>query len=372
MRNSLFRFLVAALVGCGMITLTIARADEPKDEKARKPVGLAKTTGTPRYQILNINNISTWHTSDGEANFPPSRVGDGLVYPRGTGSLIYRDGLVWGGKVFQDAAKTIPGGQNQPIRAGGNEYVQGNQPGRIVGTGASAVSADQNLPEVRIYRIRRDWNTMTEDELKRDAGETNEITPAQATADQVAAIKGQYQKDWDEWPASLGAPYIERNGIPGYQKPPRFNYDPNAGALLTHDDLVAGKYDEPGVAGADPNVPADEVLWTVYNDLNRSLTTSTFGSEPMGIEGQTTYWGYKRTDALGNCVFRRVRIINKGGVLIDGVNKGSFFIDSMYVGMFSDPDLGNAGDDLIGCAPLLGLSFVYNGNPIDGAFAGYS
>ncbi|MBM4161652.1 MAG: T9SS type A sorting domain-containing protein [Ignavibacteria bacterium] len=374
MRNSLFRFLVAALVGCAIMTLSNARADEPKDEKARKPMGLAKTTGDPRYQVLNINNIQTWHTSNGECNFPPSRVGDGLVYPRGTGSLIYRDGLVWGGKVFQDAAKTIPGGQNQPIRAGGNEYVQGNQPGRIVGSGATAVAADQNLPEVRIYRIRRDWNAMTEDELKRDAGEWNEISPAQATADQIATIKAQYQKDWDEWPVSLGAPYIERNGTPGYQKPPRFNYDPTAGPLFTHDHLVSGKHDEPGVAGADPNIPADMVLWTVYNDLNRALTTATFGSEPMGIEGQTTYWGYKRTDALGNCVFRRIRIINKGGVQTGDVAgvKGSFYIDSMYVGMFSDPDLGNAGDDLIGCDTTLSLSFVYNGTPIDGEYAGYN
>lgn len=366
MRNSLIRFLVAALLGCVIIPRTLARAEEPKDEKGRKPAGLAKTAGSPRYQILNINNLWTWHAADGEGNFNPSRTGDGLVFPRGTGSCIYRDGLMWGGKVFQNAAKTIPGGMNQWMRVGGNEYVQGNQPGRIVGSGATAVAADQNLPEVRIYRVRRDWNTMTEDELKRDAGEFNEISPTLATADQIAAIKAQYVKDWDEWPVALGAPYVERNGVAGYQKPPRFNYDPLAGPLFTHDSLISGKHDEPGIAGADPNLPADQVLWTVHNDLNRSLTTAVYGSEPIGIEGQVTSWGYKRTDALGNLYFQRVKIINKGGAVVDDLgNKGSFWIDSMYVAMFSDPDLGEAGDDVIGCDTLLGMGFVYNGFPSD-------
>jgi hypothetical protein len=285
---------------------------------------------------------------------------------------MYEDGLMWGGKVYQDAARTRPGGQGQPIRIGGNEYNQGNQAGWIVGSGATAVAADLNLPSVRIYRIRRDWNSMTDDEYRRDAGESNEISPSAATPDQIATVKLQYARDWDEWPVDKGAPYVERNGVPGYQKPRQFNYDPTAGPLFTADSLISGRYDEPGVAGADVNLPADQVLWTAYNDLNRSLTTALYGCEPMGLECQVTLWGYKRTDAMGNCYFRRYRLINKGGVVIDDAGtRGSFYIDSMYVCQWSDPDLGESGDDVVGCDTTKSLGFVYNGMPTDPEYAGF-
>jgi hypothetical protein len=40
--------------------------------------------------------------------------------------------------------------------------------------------------------------------------------------------------------------------------------------------------------------------------------------------------------------FRRTRLINKGGVDIDeSGSKGTFWIDSMYVAQFSDPDVGS-------------------------------
>jgi hypothetical protein len=372
MRNSLFRLLVAALLSSVMFGSLFARAEEPKDEKGKKAGQLEKTTGSPIFQPLNCNNVLSWFGSNGNGSFPPSKTGDGVYYPRGTGSAMYEDGLMWGAKVYQDAAKTKPGGLGQPVRIGGNEYNMGNQAGWIVGNGASAVAADQNLPSVRIYRIRRDWNSMTDDEYKRDAGESNEISPSSATNDQIAAIRAQYAKDWDEWPVTLGAPFVERNGVPGYQKPPRFNYDETAGKLFTADSLVSGKFDEPGVAGADVNLPADQVLWTAYNDLNRSLTTALYGSEPLGVECQVTLWGYKRTDAMGNCYFRRYRLINKGGAVIDDSNnKGTFFIDSMYVCQWSDPDLGEAGDDIVGCDTTTSLGFVYNGVPVDPEYAGF-
>jgi hypothetical protein len=372
MRNSLFRLLVAALLSSLVCASLFARAEEPKDEKAKKASQLGKTTGSPIYQPLNCNNMLMWFGANGNGSFPPSKTGDGTIYPRGTSNVMYEDGLMWGGRVYQDAARTKPGGLGQPIRIGGNEYNMGNQAGWIVGSGASAVAADQNLPSVRIYRIRRDWLAMTADELKRDAGESNEIDPASATPDQIAAIIAQYAKDWDEWPVAQGAPYVERNGIPGYQKPPKLNYDETAGKLFTADSLVSGHYDEPGVAGGDVNLPADQVLWTAYNDLNRSLTTALYGSEPMGLECQVTCWGYKRTDAMGNCDFRRYRLINKGGAVIDDSNnKGTFYIDSMYVCQWSDPDLGEAGDDIVGCDTLTSLGYIYNGVPIDNMYAGY-
>ncbi len=201
---------------------------------------------------------------------------------------------------------------------------------------------------------------MSESELKRDAAESNEIGVAEVSDAQVQKIVAQYAKDWAEWPVEHGAPYIERNGQPGYQKPPAFT-NPK--------ELIDGKYDEPGVAGADPNSPADQVIYTVYNDLDRNQTLALNQCEPLGLEIQLTVWGYKRTDALGNIFFRRFRIINRGGVAIDAAGtKGAFTLDSMYCAQWSDPDLGSFADDLCGCDTTLSMGYIYNGNAIDSDF----
>ena len=92
----------------------------------------------------------------------------------------------------------------------------------------------------------------------------------------------------------------------------------------------------------------------------------------MGLEIQKTVWGYKRTDALGNAYFTRYQVINKGGIDVGGGLKGSFFIDSMFVGQWVDIDIGNATDDLLGCDSLLSLGYVYNGQTVDNAYGRFN
>ncbi|KAA3636084.1 MAG: T9SS C-terminal target domain-containing protein [Calditrichaeota bacterium] len=49
-------------------------------------------------------------------------------------------------------------------------------------------------------------------------------------------------------------------------------------------------------------------------------------------------------------------------------NKGGNYIDSCYVGIWSDPDLGNAGNDLVGCDTTNNIMFCYNGSDYDTHF----
>ncbi|MCK6559350.1 T9SS type A sorting domain-containing protein [candidate division KSB1 bacterium] len=361
-KSSLLKLMLAGLLLYG----ATAFAERPAGEKERNQQALSKPTGTPRYQILNINNIWTWIRNDGMSNHSPI-ADDGTYFPRGTGSAIYQDGIMWGGKVYLDPNYTQPGPKDQLIRVGGANYLVGTREGRIIGEGASAVAANTADADVRAYRIRRDYAVMSDTEKRRDAAEYNEIPVANVTDAQVATIMSRYALDWKEWPVQQGAPYIERNGTPGYQPPPEFS------ATFTVDDLIKGNYDEPGIAGADPNSPADQVVWTVFNDLDASTTLQLQGSEPLGLEIQVTLWGYKRTDALGNIYFRRVKLINKGGVDVTdaGGTKGSFYINEMYVAQWSDPDLGNSGDDVAGCDVNLSLGYVYNGQAVDSEYRGF-
>jgi len=131
---------------------------------------------------------------------------------------------------------------------------------------------------------------------------------------------------------------------------------------------MAGGYDEPGIAASSNGIPADQVLYTVYNGLDRTKTLVFSGSEPIGLEIQKTVWGYKSGTELPDHYFVRYRFINKGGVDIGGGTKGSFYIDSLFIGQWSDPDIGNAGDDLYACDTLLHLAYAYNLNEQDNSY----
>lgn len=333
-------------------------ADVP--DKTNRTRSLNRIAGTPRYQILNINNIWTWMRADGQSNHSPTG-DDGSYFPRGTRWVIYQDGFMWGGKAYLDANHTVEH-PTQLVRVGGATYNVGTLSGRVIGFGANAVGAPQADDDNRIFRIRRDYASMSTDELRRDAAESFEKLINEVSQADMDAIKAQYHLDWTSWPVAYGAPYIDRNGNGVYDPPPAF------GPGFTVDSLIAGGYDEPGVAGGDPNSPADQVVWTVYNDLSSTVSTSLYGSEPLGLEVQVTLWGYKRTDALGNLYFKRAKFINKGGVDLGGGTRGNVYIDSMYFAQWSDPDLGAFGDDLCGVDSVRSLGFIYNGNAIDAEF----
>lgn len=321
---------------------------------------MVMNAGTPSYSILNINNLTTWIRSNGISNHSPFGA-DGLYYPRGKGNVVYQDGLVFGGKVFTGGfgGTLFP---LQPIRIGGGTYIVGTRAGHVTGSGAGAVPVSPSDAAARTYRIRRDYFVMSNEELKSDAADVLGMDSASVSGADMNAVRAQYELDWLNWPVTLGAPHVERNGQPGYQPPPAFGPSFNLDSLLAHD--------EPGVGADNTDTSADQVLWTVFNDLDSAQARVFAGSDPMGLEIQKTVWGYKGQDWY----FSRYRFINRGGVDVDpaaGGQPGSFWIDSMFVGQWSDPDLGSFSDDLLGCDSLRNLGFVYNGQASDGVYAGF-
>ncbi|MEX0602448.1 MAG: hypothetical protein WD295_03845, partial [Bacteroidota bacterium] len=320
----------------------------------------AQRLGQPRYTVLNINNVVAWTRGDGQSNHTP-KGRDGAIYPRGTASVVYQDGFVIGAKAYLDPQHTQPAGE-QLVRVGGATYGAGTRSGWIEGFGVGAQQKDPDHPDVRVYRIRRDFAQLSAPEIDRDASEYFEISRSEVTESQRNAIRFQYDKDWNEWPVHLGAPYIERNGIPGYQPPPPLTDS------FTPNDLISGNYDEPGMAGADHAFPADQAIWMVFNDANPDQALSFAGSLPMGVEIQRTIWGYRTPGSLEHMYFTRYRFINKGAGRLEYQTPAPLFLDSMHVGMFVDTDLGHFADDLVGCDTVLGIGYSYNGTDVDQAF----
>lgn len=108
-----------------------------------------------------------------------------------------------------------------------------------------------------------------------------------------------------------------------------------------------------------PAMIGDQMLWTVYNDGDVSAHTNNSGkTDPLGIEVQQTVFGFDRTGSLANIVFLRFKVMNKG----------TKDLKETYVSLWSDPDLGDAGDDLDGCDTILSLGYVYNGDNDDGTY----
>ena len=319
--------------------------------------------GSPLLTNLNINNLTSFYRADGQGNHDQMDNAGGR-FPRNTATCIYEDGFVWGGQTYLDAGHTVH--SSQFIRVGGQTYNQGTREGWVVGSGPNGMPIPPSDPRARIYRIRRDYYFMSAAELRSDAAILYMVPENDVTQQQIQAVYNQYDTDWVGWPVDLGAPYIERNNIPGFQQPPAF------GPNFNVDSLIAGSYDEPGVGANPAMAPADQVVWTVYNDLDRAATLGMYGSEPIGLEGQVTIWGYRSTGALGNLHFKRLRLINKGGVDIGGGDRGWFYIDSMYISPWSDPDIGESGNDVCGSDTTLRLGYGYNGTATDVEYQQYS
>ncbi len=265
--------------------------------------------------MVNVNNISSWIQWDGLSGYNPVLSMAGTLYPRGTASVVYTDGIMWGGYVLD------PDSLNPKLRLGGQWYVSGTAPGWILDNG---IPADPHDPDVRIYRIRRDWMVVSDAVLRREVAEFQNIDLRSVQISDIDKLRLQYETDWNEWPVEHGAPFYDLNG--------NGIYEPT-------------QIETPGLQNAD------QVIWFVCNDLDLGRITSFAGSPPIGVELQGTIWGYHYPNsALDQAIFRRYQIINKSG----------FVIDSMFIGQCSDPDIGNMGDDFVGCDTLLQMEYAYN------------
>lgn len=291
---------------------------------------VARPTGSPRQAIMNINNVSMWANDNGILERRLSDSAAGVVYPKGSTSVVYTGGFVWGGRVFDNSFPLV--------RVGGQTFASGTRPGRIIRPG---VAENPFNADVRIYRIRRDWGSA---DLTKDASDVYSIAPAFVNPSHIQSLKDQYKRDWLEWPWEKGAPYYERNGIPGYQ--------PNPWAVV--DSLS----DEPGLANAD------QVIWFVTNDLDPDATYGLYGSPPIGLEEQVTCWAFAHQEGLQDVIYQRYRMIYKG----TETTPSTATIDQMYLAKWVDPDIGNFSDDFAGSDSTRGLAYVYNSTESDAEF----
>lgn len=263
-----------------------------------------KINSNDLYDFISVNQVKMWMSNNGDNSHDPITDGSGLYWPGGpqaTISIIFEDGLIFGGLV------------NGEIRVGGSNYRHALQAGKILDNG---LADDPNLLKYRIYKIKRNWENIDPAEDFNGDGESDRIA---------------YERDYNNWPVEDGAPWVDVDG----------------------DGVYTNGVDTPEFVG-------DEVLWYVSNDLDASRTNFLYGTQPMGVEIQNTTFAFNRTGDLGDIVFQKYLMINKG----------TNTIEDMYVASWSDTDLGFAGDDFSGCDTNLSLGYTYNGDNNDDDFYG--
>lgn len=109
-------------------------------------------------------------------------------------------------------------------------------------------------------------------------------------------------------------------------------------------------------AAGNPLLLGDATIWSVFNDADFTVHTNNAGTTlPLGLEIQQTTFAFNRAGALGNMIFVKLKLRNRG------LN----FLDQAYVSLWSDPDVGSALDDLVGCDTTLALGYAYNATNAD-------
>lgn len=272
-----------------------------------KPAGPAGAMTLDTETMIDVNNLMMFVNNGGGyaedwALLLETLKNDGLYFPSGTDrSIIYSGGIWVGGKVNGEIRLAV-GAYDTP------EYVQGP-----ADANGNAVPDD---PRFKVYKIRGDstvWHNP-------DKGGMNIAGGIPYTRHDSTL----HYNDWVEW------------------------QDP---AVLA-DGAPLDEFDNPLLIG-------DQTLWCVFNDgFEHEYDAYGGGTESLGVELQSTFWGFDLGGALGNTIFAKWVIINKG----------SNVIDSAFVSLWADPDLGGASDDYVGCDTTRSIGYCYNATNNDEAY----
>ncbi len=127
-----------------------------------------------------------------------------------------------------------------------------------------------------------------------------------------------------------------------------------------HDANADGIYSPTN--GDYPLIRGDQAIFFVYNDNTQGFTHTETGGLPFGIEirGMAYQFNCPADSALMNTVFIHYDIINRSFTNYNNV----------YLGMWTDLDVGNYADDYIGCDVPRKMYYGYNGDANDDANVG--
>jgi hypothetical protein len=109
--------------------------------------------------------------------------------------------------------------------------------------------------------------------------------------------------------------------------------------------------------GDYPEIRGDEAVYVIMND---HYSDSTLTNYSMGIEIHLMVYQYLNGTFLDNATFLNYRVYNRSGV---------DYYDYRQA-LYADMDIGNYGDDFVGCDTLNHVGYTYNGDNFDEGVGG--
>ena len=269
--------------------------------------------------FMQANNLNTCIRSDGIFNYDKVTYTSsiaGLIWPVTVPTRLacdYATGIWIGAKVGGD------------LRTAVSLYNSIFTPGNIPVVGAVPPASVCGDPKFKAYHVSlSDPNLINGGSVNKIAGGHTYVV----TYD-----------PWSTWPVDLGAPYVEVNGIPGYQ--------PGPGG------------DRPGIGNSDAT--PDDIVFCSFmdysnctNNIHNHEISLPGGTLPLGVEIHQVAFAFN-SPGLQDMYFNKFWIINKSA------NRW----DSTYSCIVNDVDLGNAADDAAGCDSAVSLGFIYNATNFD-------
>ena len=274
--------------------------------------GLASMAQQPPISHININNINATILGNGTC-FVPQKTDEWDNYPCTTWEVpvgsgkqtIFQHSLWFGGLDTTDSLHLAA------LRFGqvGQEY----WPGPLKTTNAT-------LDLMTALKFHHVWSlTRTEvNDFIAHHGEANYKTP----------------NDILTWPAHGEGDYA-------YNLAPFVDIDGDG-----HYNPFAGDY---------PDIKGDQCLFFIFNESYKEHGES--GGKKIGLEVHAMVYAYNAPDdeALNNTVFVNYQFFNRSANDYHDV----------YLGLFTDWDIGYAWDDYVGCDVQRNSCFAYNGYDID-------
>ena len=286
-KKSIIWATASALLLVSALSAEVPRGDRDAGKTASRLAKLASEG--PSSTFFNINSWKIQMENQGFFNWNGTSHGSAGNYPKGMGSVIFAEGILWGAKVTDkygvNADGSIitdgTGGGTPRIRVNGSMYNTGLKAGKVLLDANGKIKTSgysEDYRDQQIFRVRRDWYA---GDLTSDAAILRDIAAADVTEAQIAADRAQYSADWTNWPTDQGAPYDDVNGDGSYTPA---SWD---------EETKEWVGDIPGIPGAD------QTIWTVANDLPDeytdtgipfSVSEGGWGSPPIGFEMQITLW----------------------------------------------------------------------------------
>ncbi len=177
---------------------------------------------------------------------------------------------------------------------------------------------------------------------------------AEIIASQIAA----YDRIWTVSQAEIQS-HIQNYNISGYVMPDDIlewpaHGDTTLGQAFYLAPFIDSNNDGVYVPqdGDYPNIRGDKASYMILNDKGNIHSS---GGNPIGLELHFMIYQYTSDDFLDNTTFVNMRMINRG----------TQTIFDFKIGNYTDPSIGDPGDDHVGCKPSQNLMYAYNADNDD-------